>query len=168
VLLKTARRTQTSRPLDVCGVQFQCAGIVIVNYRNKELIWLSGVSQIKRRQATDLACQALSLLGQIGCQSENWLRFEQPVHPVMHYACPVLISAAHTQVRKLRVIQLMRFRPVATVSLYVCNKQIHESLGNYIFRRPHQSPNREFRLRISWCGEPPSSATEKARVPTKG
>lgn len=75
MLLKTARRTQTSRPLEVCGEQFQCAGIVIVNYRNKELIWLSGVSQIKRRQSTDLACQALSLLGQIGCQSENVAAF---------------------------------------------------------------------------------------------
>ena len=53
--------------------------------------------------------------------------------PVMHYAWPVLISAAYTQVRKLRVIQLMRFRSVTTLSLYVCNKQIHESLEDYIF-----------------------------------
>jgi hypothetical protein len=30
--------------------------------------------------------------------------------------------------------------------------------GGSVFRRPHQSPNREFRLKVTWCGEPLSSA----------
>lgn len=73
MLLKTARLTQMSRPLEVFGEQFQCAGRA--NYRNKGLIWLTRVSQIKRRQSTDLACQVLSLLGQVCCQSENVAAF---------------------------------------------------------------------------------------------
>lgn len=45
VLLKTARRTQKSRPLEVFGEEFQCAGRA--NYRNQELIWLTRISDQK-------------------------------------------------------------------------------------------------------------------------
>jgi hypothetical protein len=44
---------------------------------------------------------------------------------------------------------------------------MHEDFGFY-FRRSHQSTDWEFRLKVSWCGEPLSSATWKAPVSTKG
>jgi hypothetical protein len=40
--------------------------------------------------------------------------------------------------------------------------------GDSIFRRSHDSTDRNFQLKVSWCGEPLNSATWKALGPTEG
>jgi hypothetical protein len=81
-------------------------------------------------------------------------------------AYPIWRSAARSRVRKLQVLQSKCLRIATNAPWYVSNRQIHEDLG--ILRRPHQSTDWEFRLKVSLCAEPHSSATWKAPVPTKG
>jgi len=147
VLLKTARRTQKSRPLEVFGEQFQCAGRA--KCRNKELIWLTRVSQIKRRQPTDLACQTLSLLGKVGRQSENVAAFWTAHVSVDALRLPCLgICCQHPGQEAAG--DTVDASPTCGHSIFVRLQQANSrEFGELYFSPTTPEPYRELRLRLA-------------------
>jgi hypothetical protein len=88
------------------------------------------------------------------------LLYKQLICPMMDYACPAWRSAAHTHVWMLQVLQPKCLCLATGAPWYLSNRQIHEDLGSAVCR-PHQSPDCELWLKVSWCGEPPSMATRQ-------
>jgi hypothetical protein len=95
------------------------------------------------------------------------LLYKHLIRLMMDYACPIWRSAARTHVQKLQVLQSKCLRIATNAPWYFSNRQIHEDLGIPFFA-VNIIALTEFRLKVSWCGEPLSSATWKAPVPTKG
>jgi len=61
------------------------------------------------------------------------LLYKQLICPMMDYACPTWRSAAHTRVRRLKVLQSKCLRLATGASWYVSSWQIHEDPGVPLF-----------------------------------
>jgi len=86
------------------------------------------------------------------------LVYKQLIRPMMDYACPVCRSVSRTHVRKLQALQSKRLG-IVTGAPWYCTLATGNLRGfaSSILHRPHQNPNGEFRLKVSWCGETLSS-----------
>jgi hypothetical protein len=122
----------------------------------------------ERRQLKDWACLAPSLTGEMACPSET-------------VCCSTSSSSVLWWITHVRSGGPL---PTATSgsckcynpSVFALRLTHHGTLvtGRFtriwdsILRQPHQSTDWEFQLKVSWCGEPLSSATWKVLVPTRG
>jgi hypothetical protein len=168
---KTARSARQPRPVQFLGEPIQW--VQTARYLGVTLdtqpTWSAHFNQVKKRAAQWLGMLGPLINRRIFLSIRNSvLLHKQLIRPMMDFACPIWRSAAGSHVQKLQVLQSKCLRVATNATWYVCNRQIHEGFGDSILRRPHQSTNREFRLEVNWCGEPLSTATRKAPVPTEG
>jgi hypothetical protein len=75
----------------------------------------------------------------------------------LNYACSIWTSAAWSLIRELQVFQSKCLR-IATVHLGTSVTGKFTRVWEFVFRRPHQSPDWQFRLKVRWCGKPGNSA----------
>jgi hypothetical protein len=82
------------------------------------------------------------------------LLYKQLIHPMMDCACPAWRSTAHTQVRRLQVLQSKCLRLATGAPWYVSNKQIHEDLGVPLFADHIRALNASFDSKLADMGNP--------------
>jgi hypothetical protein len=122
-------------------------------------------TMLEKRRLKDWAWLVHSLIQEATCPSET-VRCLTSSSSVLWWSAHAPSEGPCSLVRKLHVLQYKCLRIATNTSWCVGNRQIHEDLGGDIFRRPHQTANCEFRLKVSSCGD--SSATWKVLAPTKG
>jgi hypothetical protein len=82
------------------------------------------------------------------------LLYKQLIRPMMDYACSTWRSAAHTQVRRLQVLQSKCLRLATGAPWYVSNRQIHEDLCFPLFADHIRALTARFDSKLADVGNP--------------
>jgi len=127
------------------------------------ITWSLHIDQVRKR-----AAQRMGLLGPLLSRKSDLsirnrvLLLKQLIRPMMDYACPAWGPLPYPC-------------PEATgvTPCYWCpmvRKQQADTRGSgrSAVCQPHQSPDWELWLKVSWCGEPPSTATWQILTLTEG
>jgi hypothetical protein len=61
------------------------------------------------------------------------LLYKQLIRPMIDYACPAWMSATHTHVQRLQVLQSKCLHLATGAPWYISNRQKHEDLGVPLF-----------------------------------
>jgi hypothetical protein len=96
------------------------------------------------------------------------LLYKQLIRPMTHYACPIWRSDARSHVRKLQVLQSKCIRIATNAVWYSINRHIHEDLGIPFFADHISALTESFESKLGDAGNPLSTATVEAPVPTEG
>jgi hypothetical protein len=94
------------------------------------------------------------------------LLYKQLIRPMMDYACPMWRCTVRNYVKQLQALHSKCLRISTSAPWYITSRQINEDLGVPFFEE-HTRALTE-RLKISWCGEPLSSATRQIFQLTDG
>ena len=94
----------------------------------------------------------------------NGVLYKQLIRPMMDYACPARWSVALTHIRRLQLTIQMP-SPRCWCPLVRKLQADTRGCGCCSVCRPHQSPDRELWLKVSWCGQPTSTAAGQIRWP---
>ena len=157
IFARAGRRFIQPRPVTLFGEPIEWVdstrylGVTL----GRRLNWSPHIDQIRKRtaQRIGMLCPLLNRRCDLSIR-DGVLLYKQLIHPLMDYACPAWRSAARSHVRRLQVLQSKCLRLATGAPWYVSNRQIHEDVGRSAFCRPHQSPDRELWLKVSWCGIP--------------
>ena len=129
------------------------------------LTWSFHIDQVRKRTV-----QRMGMLGPLMYRKSDLsvrngvLLCKYGIRPLMEYACSAWRSNARSQTRRLQVLQSMCLRLDTDAPWYVSNL----GSGRSVVCRPHQSLDREFWLKVSCCGEPPTTATRQTLTLTEG
>jgi len=82
------------------------------------------------------------------------LLYKQLIRPMMDYACPAWRSAAHSNVRRIQVLQSKCLRLATGDPWYVSNSQIHEDLGVSLFADHIRALTASFDLKLADAENP--------------
>jgi hypothetical protein len=116
---KTTRCNQRPRPVQLFGEPIQWVdrarylGVTL----DTRLTWSAHVNQVGRKAAQRLGVLGPLLNRRSSLSIKNGvLLYKQLIRPMIDYACPLWISAAHTHVRKLQVLQCKCLRIATNAS----------------------------------------------------
>jgi hypothetical protein len=130
--VKAARRIQKPRAVQFLGEPMQWVeetqylGLTL----DAEFTWSAHVNHVWKKAAQRLVVVVPLHKKRTGLPVRNRvLLCKQLIRLMMHNACPIWRSAAHTHVWKLQVLQSMCLRIAIKESSYISNRQIHEDLG---------------------------------------
>jgi hypothetical protein len=150
VMLSTRRLIQKPRPVLLFGdpILWVDTARYLGMTHDKWLTWSSHIDQVRKTAAQRLEVLGSLLNRKSGLSITNGVLFyRRLIHPMIDYACTIWGSAAHSHVRKLRVLQSKCLCIVTGAPWYVNNRQIDEDLG-VLFFADHIRTLREFRLRV--------------------
>jgi len=82
------------------------------------------------------------------------LLYKQLIRHLMDYVCPTWRSAAHTHVKRLKVLQSKCLRLFTGALWYLSNRQIHDDLGVPFFADHIRALTASFNPRLADVGNP--------------
>jgi len=147
------------------GRQNSLSGVTL----DTRLTWLPHIDQVRKRTA-----QRMGMLGPLLNRKSDLsvrkgvLLYKKLIRPMMDYACPAWRTAAHSHVWRLQVLQSKCLHLATGAPWYISNRQIHKDLGVPTVCLPHQCPDCELWLKVSWHGEPSFTATWQILMLTEG
>jgi len=126
------------------GRHYSLSGVTL----DKRLTWSPHIDQVSKTTA-----QKVGKLGSLLNRNKDFsvrngvLLYKQLIRPMMDYVCPVWRSAAHTNVRRLQVLQSKCLR-LAIGSPWYVGRQINEDLGVPLFADHIRSLTASFDLKL--------------------
>jgi hypothetical protein len=135
---------------------------------DSRLTWRRHIIQVMKKASQRLGVLGCLLNRRSGLFIRNGvLLYKQLTRLMMDYACPTWRCAAPSYVKQLQVLHSKCLRIATGAPWYISNRQIHEYLAVPFFEE-HTRALTELRLKVSWCGEPLSSATRQIFTLTEG